>query len=248
MIAKIGDKVFKLALILIIGGIGGVLMSRLFLPYLATFPPFSQMDFFRQAGAGTTIINPVERVIVVENDALEQAIEAVSPRLVAIHSYQGANLLSGGTGFIVTSDGLIVTAANLMLENADRYLVFYDGRSWEAELQKISAKDSLALLKVEENNLPVVDLADFSEILLGQRIVLIGAEVSESSLNKFVNIGIVRSMKGNSVRLNLGEESLLANGSPLVDIKGKVIGLNLVDEKGLKETVPASKIRALIGI
>jgi len=98
-------KILKFLLILIIGGLGGILADQFFLPYLATISPFSKIELIRQARDGTTIINPSEKITITENTALEQAIDKISPCLVAIQAYQGKVLISQGTGFIVTSDG-----------------------------------------------------------------------------------------------------------------------------------------------
>ena len=245
---KFKKRILDVFLILIIGGLGGVLADQFFLPYLATIPPFSKMEFIRQARDGTTIINPTEKVIITENTALEQAIDKISPCLVAIQAYQGKVLISQGTGFIVTSDGLIMTTADLVPARAGQYFVFKDGNSLTAQVAKIDLEDNLALLKIEESNLPVVPLTNLEDLHLGQRIILIGVELVESYLNPFVNLGIIRSINKEILKINLIEENTLANGGPLINIKGEVIGLNLIDRQGLLKTIPANKIKEFIGL
>jgi S1-C subfamily serine protease len=245
---KFRGKILNIVFILIIGGLGGILADQLLLPYLATIPPFSQIEFIHQTGNGTTIINPTEEIIITENTAIEEAIDKVSPCLVAIHSYQNKRLLSQETGFFITSDGLLVSSGDLVSTKVTQYLVFRDGHSSAAKLIKRDLENNLALFQIEENNLPVVSLADLEELHLGERVILLGAELVGSNLNKFVNLGIIRSISQETLKLNLNEESLLANGSPLINIKGEVIGLNLVDQKGLLRTIPADKIKEFIGL
>ena len=246
--AKFRKKIFNLLLILIIGGLGGILADQFLLPYLATIPPFSKIAFIRQASDGTTIINPTEKIIITENTALEQAVDKISPCLVAIQSYQNKRLLSQGTGFIITSDGLIITAGDLIPPRADQYLVFRNNLSLVAQLVKKDFETNLALIKIDETNLPVVSLDSLENLRLGQRVVLIGLQPQEDIFSLFVNLGIIRSINQEILKINLEEENSLANGSPLINVKGEVIGLNLVDYKGLLKTIPANKIKEFINL
>ncbi len=241
-------NILNLLFILIIGGLGGILADQFLLPYLAGIPPFSKIGFIHQAGNGTTIIHPTEKIIITENTALEQAIDKISPCLVVIQSEQNKRLLSQGTGFIITSDGLIITAGDLAPAKADQYLVFRNEQSLSAQVVKRDLENNLALLKIAETNLPVVSLTDLAEVRLGQRVILIGVELVKNSLNRFVNLGIIRSINQEMLKINLAEENTLTNGSPLINIKSEVIGLNLVDYKGLLKTIPANKIKEFIGL
>lgn len=241
------NKIFNLLVILIIGGLGGVLANQFLLPYLSTVSPFSKINFIRQSGNGTTIVNPTEKIIITENTAVENAVGRVSPCLVIIQSFHGKTIISQGAGFIITGDGFIVTAANNVSTRADKYLVFRNGHFSVAEVIKKDIENNLALLKIEESNLPVVSFAYFDDLFLGQRIILIGAELTKEGLSRFVNLGVIRSIYENVLKINLTEENSLANGGPLVSVKGEVIGLNLVDQRGLIKTIPASLIKQFTG-
>ncbi len=245
---KLKKKVLNLLLILIIGGLGGILADQFLLPYLATITPFSEIGFIHQAGNGTTIIHPTERIIVTENEALEKAIDKISPCLVVIQAYQNESLLSQGTGFIMTSDGLIITAADLLPSRANQYLVFQNGQSLTGQLVKKDLENNLALLKIEKTNLPVVSLVNLEELRLGQRIVIIGLKYHQDEFLPFVNLGVIRSINHQLLEVNLDEENSLANGGPLINVKGQVVGLNLVDYKGLLKTIPANRIKEFIGL
>jgi len=245
---KSKEKILTLFLILIIGGAGGILADQFLLPYLSTIPFFSKIGFIEHAGNSTKIINPTEKIIITENTAIEEAIDKIKPSLVAIQSYQNKRLIKQGTGFIMTSDGLIVTAADLVPAWADKYLVFRDNHSLTAQVIKIDLESNLALLKIGETNLSVVSLADLEEIHLGQRIVLVGVELIEENLNYFVNLGVIRSIKGETLKINLTEENSLANGSPLIGVKGEALGLYLVDYKGLIKTIPINEIKEFVSL
>jgi len=241
-------KILNFFLILIIGGLGGVLANRLLLPYLATISPFSKIGFIHQAGNGTTIINPTQKIIITENKGLEEAIDRIKPTLVVIQSYQKKRLLKEGTGFIVTSDGLIITALDLISPYATQYLVLKGNDFWSAQVIKKDLKTNLALIRIDEENLPVVSLVEKEDLQLGERVVLLGAEAEKKQLNYFVNLGIVRSIKDSKLEVNLIEEDALANGGPLINIKGEVVGLNLINTQGLSKTIPANKIKEFINL
>ncbi len=235
-------------LILIIGGLGGVLADQFLLPYLSTVSPFSKIGFIKQASNGTTIINPTERVTITENTAVEQAISKISPCLVAVQSRHNQRITSQGTGFIVASDGLIITAADLISSKSDQCLVFRSNHSIIAQVVKKDLENNLALLKIEETNLPVVSLTELKDLKLGERVILIGSELDEEALKQFVNLGIIRSISTNILKVNLDEKDELANGGPLINVKGEVLGLNLVDQRGLAKIISVNQIKEFLDL
>jgi len=245
---EIKKNIFKLFIILIIGGIGGVLANQFFLPYLATVSPFSKIEFIHRTGNGTTIINPTEKITITENTAIEQAIEKITPCLVSVRAYKNKKLLSQGTGLIITSDGLILTAANLVPSEADQYLIFRNSHSLDVKVNKVDLENNLALLETEETNLPVVSFINLDDLLLGERAILTGVELNKDKLNYFVNLGIIRSINKEGIEINIIQESGLANGSPLINVKGEAIGLNLIDENGFIKVISVKDIKEFIGL
>src|SRR3989338_2589128 len=254
------QKIFKLILILIIGGLGGVLADQFLLPFLADAPLFSQIEFIERAKDGTTIINKTERITITENTAAEEAIRRINPSITAVQTLsKNKQIIREGTGFIVFSDGLIITAADLVPEKAGQYLVFQENSSSTAQVIKRDGKNNLALLKIEKTNLPVVPLADLNELALGERIILMGVQtphllekdagqVPKDNFYRFINLGTIRGIKEETISLNLSEEDPLANGGPLINTKGEVVGLNLVNQNGLTKTAPVNIIKEFIKI
>lgn len=241
-------KIFYLFLILVVGGFGGLLAEHLLLPYLAKIPVFSNLEFIRQISNGTTIINPTERIYVAENTVIEEAIDRIGPRLVSVESYYQGSLTNRGAGFIVASDGLIVTNNDLIPSWASQYLVWRNGHSIAGEVIKRDVENNLALIRIEENNLPVVSFADLDKIRLGERIILAARQTKEENFSLFVNLGIVRALNNGILKINFEESNPLANGSPLINLKGEVIGLNLIENQKLTETIPVNKLKDFIGL
>ncbi len=135
-----------------------------------------------------------------------------------------------GSGFIVDPDGYVLTNFHVT-EKADSIRVtLLDGRDYEA---RVVAKDpdvDLAVLRIEETGLPSVELGDSSKVRVGQWVLAIG---SPFGLDWTVTQGIVSAMRpgpggpsgGNFIQtdaaINPGN-----SGGPLVDLDGRVIGVN----------------------
>lgn len=246
-------KFSNFILILIVSGLSGILASQFLLPYLANTSPFDKISWLKKIKDGTTIINKTEKIVITENKALDKAISEASGRVVEIISQrtekvvakkkvalEKPEILAKGTGFIVTSDGLIVTAEALIPEATSKILVRSDAKEIQAQLIKKEKNSGLALLRIKETNLPVVSFAD-GELKLGQSVFLIGAR-TENQLVKFVDLSIVKQLQPLVVDFTTKD----INGSPLFNIKGEVIGMNLIDSSGQAKVIPLVAIRELL--
>lgn len=239
-------KAINIVLILVVGGFGGVLMDRLFFPYLATIPFLAQYDFITRVGNGTTIINPTERIVITENVAFEQAIEEMALRVVVVEARRAGRILAQATGFVITGDGLVATSFDDGAMRADEYLVYRNGDVFFGEIFKTDSGNGLSLLKIEANNLPVVVFADENELSLGQRVVLVGLEKREQKMTQFVNTGIIRKINDVGMETDIIEADVAANGGPLLDIKGQTVGMNLVNGDGPIQVILAENIKDLL--
>ncbi|HKJ88737.1 MAG TPA: trypsin-like peptidase domain-containing protein, partial [Gammaproteobacteria bacterium] len=137
-----------------------------------------------------------------------------------------------GSGFIIRSDGYIVTNAHVVAK-ADQILVqLHDRRQLQAELVGEDQVTDLALLKVDASGLPTVSLATNDDIQVGEWVVAMG---SPFGFDSSVTAGIVsakgRSLPGMSgayvpflqtdVAINPGN-----SGGPLFNLDGQVVGVN----------------------
>lgn len=135
-----------------------------------------------------------------------------------------------GSGFIISSDGYILTN-NHVIKGADEILVrLSDRRELDAKLIGADERADLALLKVDANGLPEVDLGNSDTLDVGEWVLAIG---SPFGFDYSVTAGIV-SAKGRSlpnesyvpfiqtdVAINPGN-----SGGPLFNLKGEVVGIN----------------------
>ncbi len=145
----------------------------------------------------------------------------------------------------MTSDGLIVTLANLATKSGS-FNVFIDGEKVIFKIQKQDLKNNLTLIKVEKNNLSTVGFADFNKIKLGQRVFLTAASSTKTGV-LMANEGIVRSFDENIIKTNITEKSVVS-GSPLFNISGELLGLNYIDSDGRVLAISVNAIKSFLGL
>ena len=140
---------------------------------------------------------------------------------------------SGGSGFIISADGYILTNHHVIEDASEVVISLQDRREFSAEIIGSDKKSDVALLKVKTNeNLPFLSLGDSEKVRVGDWVMAIG---SPYRLNATVTAGIVsakaRSVPGQStsyipfiqsdVAINPGN-----SGGPLFNLNGEVIGIN----------------------
>jgi S1-C subfamily serine protease len=147
--------------------------------------------------------------------------------------------VGGGTGFIVSSDGLIVTNKHVVLDEKAEYLVLTnDGKKHSAQVLARDPVKDLALIKISAHNLPVARLGDSSNLKLGQTAIAIGNALGE--FRNTVSVGVISGLSRNIVASGGGFaeriEGLIQtdaainqgnSGGPLVNLRGEVIGINV---------------------
>ncbi|NBP71297.1 MAG: serine protease, partial [Cytophagia bacterium] len=102
--------------------------------------------------------------------------------------------VSSGSGVIFTADGYIVTN-NHVVASAERIEVIYNKRNYVAELVGTDPSTDLAVLKIEENNLPAITLGNAKNVQVGEWVIAVG---NPFSLSSTVTAGIV-SAKGRRI-------------------------------------------------
>jgi serine protease Do len=135
-----------------------------------------------------------------------------------------------GSGFIISPDGYMLTN-NHMVEGADKVTVeLADGRKFTAEITGTDPDSDIAVIKIDADNLPYLELADSDTLEVGEWVLAIGNPLGFSHT---VTAGIV-SAKGRRVYLanieNFIQTDAAINrgnsGGPLLNLEGKVVGMN----------------------
>ncbi len=137
-----------------------------------------------------------------------------------------------GSGFIIESDGYILTNNHVVEDASEIVVSLADRRERVASVVGTDPQSDLALLKIEEANLPTVEIGNSESLQAGQWVIAIG---SPFDFEMSVTAGIVsatgRSLQGEAanyvpfiqtdVAINPGN-----SGGPLIDLDGKVVGIN----------------------
>ncbi len=135
-----------------------------------------------------------------------------------------------GSGFVISPDGYILTN-NHMVEDAEKVTVeLAGGRKFTAEITGTDPDSDIAVIKIDADNLPYLELADSDTLEVGEWVLAIGNPLGFSHT---VTAGIV-SAKGRSVGLanieNFIQTDAAINrgnsGGPLINLEGKVVGMN----------------------
>ena len=160
-----------------------------------------------------------------------------------------------GSGFIVSSDGQIITN-NHVIEDADKITVtLSDGRTLDAEVLGKDPTFDLAVIKIEAEDLPVLELGDSDKLKVGEWVVAIG---NPFGLEHTVTAGVIsaknRSIHAGQVNFDgfLQTDAAINpgnSGGPLLDLDGKVIGINsaiIPYAQGIGFAIPVNMAREVV--
>ncbi len=139
-----------------------------------------------------------------------------------------------GSGFVVSKDGRILTN-NHVIDGADKITVtFSDGKSMEATVIGKDPTFDIAVIKVKAKDLPVIDMGDSDKIRVGETLIAIGNTLG-LGVEPTVTVGVL-SARNRSIHVqNFNFDGFLQtdasinpgnSGGPLLDMTGKVIGIN----------------------
>ncbi len=186
--------------------------------------------------AGCDVANVVARalpaIVNIQNAGLaHQEIMNVQTDLLAQQSSIPSIAYSVGTGFIISSDGLIVTNQHVIRDAIVVLVRFQDKTQVPAHLVASAALQDIALLKVDvPRKLPTLSFGDSDALRVGQPVIAIGNPIG---VGTSVSTGTVSAVNRNLMRtpfddyiqtdaaINPGN-----SGGPLLDCSGKVVGIN----------------------
>ncbi len=133
-----------------------------------------------------------------------------------------------GSGFVLSSDGIIMTNAHV-IEGADEVIVtLTDKREFKAKVIGADKRSDVAVVKIEATGLPAVKVGDVNRLKVGEWVMAIG---SPFGLDNSVTAGIVSAKQRDTgdylpfiqtdVAINPGN-----SGGPLINMRGEVVGIN----------------------
>lgn len=104
--------------------------------------------------------------------------------------------VGGGSGFIISSDGMILTNKHVVEDAKASYTVFTnDGKKYDAKVLARDPVQDLAIIKIDGKNLSIVELGDSDSIELGQSAIAIGNALGE--FRNTVSVGVISGLRRN---------------------------------------------------
>lgn len=254
----------------ILAGFGGVILGALLVYYLFTvlvlpgweksgLPPAAPAP--APADPGPPVINAdLETPVVV-------AVEKASPVVVGVTNYVhttrfGQRVLferGSGSGVIISADGYIVTNQHVIDGAQVIEVALSNGRILQAALQGEDFWTDLALLKIEEKNLPYLVPGDSARVRVGETAIAIGNPLKY--FKRTVTSGVISAVERqvDFVESNYSYTYLQTDaainagnsGGPLINLRGEIIGINSakikeVGVEGIGFAIPSNTVRRVV--
>lgn len=169
--------------------------------------------------------------------------------------------IGGGTGFILSEDGYIITNRHVVEDDDAEYsIITNEGEKYDAVILARDTVLDIAVIKVDATDLATIKLGDSDELKAGQTVIAIG-----NSLGEFRNTaskGIISGLKRNiSAGDGRGQSEILEeviqtdaainpgnSGGPIVDLKGNVVGVNVAMAQGAENigfAIPINNVKRI---
>lgn len=136
-----------------------------------------------------------------------------------------------GSGFFVSSEGHILTNYHVVDHGSKIQVTLHDGRKVQATITGSDPKTDLAVIKIEDNNLPFLSFGSSDKLDVGDWVIAVG---NPFGLQASVTVGVVSAKGRNQLHITDFEDFIQTDaainpgnsGGPLLNIEGEVIGIN----------------------
>ena len=263
---------------ILVSGLSSIVGGAIVAGMLLFLPIIPSNDESGNKNIGIGELKKVE-IVASGEEAVSIVAEKVGPSVVGIRTtYQSSSNIFGvqssdgeGSGIIISSDGLIITNHHVIekaLDDKTREIrsgakveVFLPNkmdRPYSATVKGYDAKTDLAVLSINENNLPAIEFGDSDKLKVGEQVVAIGnpggleymGSVTGgyvSGLNRTVQVDTGRKIKliQTDAAINPGN-----SGGALVNLKGELIGINTIKMvqtgfEGVGIAIPVNEIKKI---
>ncbi|MEY4519396.1 MAG: hypothetical protein RLZZ499_1996 [Cyanobacteriota bacterium] len=159
-----------------------------------------------------------------------------------------------GSGFVVSSDGLILTNAHVVEGSNQVKVTLKDGQTYQGKVMGTDSLTDVAVIKIEANSLPAITFADSDNLQPGEWAIAIGNPLG---LDNTVTTGIVSATGRSSAQVGVADKRVSFiqtdaainpgnSGGPLLNAQGEVIGINtaiIQNASGLSFAIPSNAAR-----
>ena len=165
----------------------------------------------------------------------------------------------GGSGFIADPTGIVVTNVHVIVrEHLDYEITNSEGKKYMAKLAAVDPLHDIAYLKINsESSLPYLTLGNSQNVKLGQSVLAVGNALGlfRNTVSSGIISGLARSIEANNESVSEDLHGLIQtdaainpgnSGGPLIDMDGKVIGINaasVIQAENIGFTIPINTIK-----
>ena len=194
----------------------------------------------------TQLVNPLE-VLKSLSDATTALIQKISKSVVSVNSH-----MSCGTGIILNKEGYIVTC-NHVLQGCSTVKIGQGEKSYAATIVGTDPYNDIALLKAEQGSFTPIELADSAKLNTGQYVLALANPFNRQQPTATTGIitnadATIRQWRGTAMENVIATDAKLNpgfSGGPLIDVSGKMIGMNTAYVWSRGIAIPANKVKAI---
>jgi serine protease Do len=166
--------------------------------------------------------------------------------------------VGGGTGFIISANGLIATNKHVVSDTEAQYTVLTnDGKKYSATIVDRDPLQDIAIIKIDANNLPTLKLGNSDNLEIGQTVIAIGNALGEfrNTVSSGIISGLLRTITASGGGVSEQLEDIIQtdaainpgnSGGPLLNLYGEVVGMNTAVVQGAENigfAIPIDKVK-----
>lgn len=161
-----------------------------------------------------------------------------------------------GSGFIISSDGRLITNAHVIAGSDSVKVTLKDGRTFDGRVVGVDSVTDVAVVKINASGLPTLRLGTSEKLIPGEWAIAIGNPLG---LDNTVTVGIISALDRSSSQVGVPEKRVTFiqtdaainpgnSGGPLLNAKGDVIGVNTAiraNAQGLGFAIPIETVQRI---
>src|SRR3989344_195392 len=170
-----------------LGSLGAIWAQAFLMPFFSSHSSFQEWGFVQDWNNRTTVVREVREVVIRTDEQVQRVAARAEGMVVGLESRSGS-LIIGGSGFVVTSDGFLLTLASQVPQGYKVWVYLKEGVDPVlGEVLKRDIQKNLAIVKIDKRDLQTTGFALDDSVGAGAPVVLVAKSVEAGSLVTIVN-------------------------------------------------------------